>query len=282
MDGGHQKVWHDNGSIHKKHDWQTVGDSHQTERRKHRSGHHEDTKASKHIAKPQAALNDVPLNSGKAYVYQWLARNEAERSKPTTLQNDLRQSLWDEYSHRHKDNRLKGLFGKENVDDHRNYIGSTEQHAVAQATLALTENRKRRRKDGSDSSLLKSPVKSTSHSRRIQVRNRTSKLSPRGGGRLHRQLTSSEDRFPGFSEPHTKTRKETFEKRARRKTREDRYEVKDSTKRRDKKKNKDDQEAGDKKEKQMRKVRKKPSRNNSASLMQNFISEKLSKDRLTV
>lgn len=275
MEVGHHRGRHHSQQRHKQHDQEVLRESHERSNKRHRSHAHEEERLAVHTS---PLLKDSPLNNAKAYIYQWLDRTEADHSKTTIPQDEPLQAFQSNHtlhkSHGHFKHVSNKNFG------HQHQVGSRELCEDPIEGFKYISDRKRRRIESSDSSILDYPAKRISHSPREDVHVQISKHSSARERHTNKRLPGSDDHFPDSTGPQIRALKETFEKRARHKTREDRYDRKDDTKPR--KRKKDTLDISKDKENKAKRVQKKPLKYSSARLMQNFTSQKLAKERLTV
>ena len=221
--------------------------------------------------------DSAPLSNDKEYIHNWLRRTEAERSKSTTqhekyMHTDLASQNHD-YRSTHHAHSLSAREG-----GHRHQNGDTHGRELEWRHSANYSSRKRRRSSSMDSSVLEYPVEKVGYAHEKAQASRPS-LQPASPQQRH---LSSERDVPDVQEVRPEQRKETFDKRARHKTREDRYDVKSPSKSRTRRK--DEAVPVTQKKARTKKVQKHPLKTNSARLMQEFTSEKISQDqgRLTV
>jgi hypothetical protein len=152
------------------------------------------------------------------------------------------------------------------------------QYPTVEAALTVTRPRKKRKHHtSSDSSLLEAPVGVQQPLRGSGFKIENPAPEPCSGH--HRKKRKREASVSGtsISSASSKPKQETFERRPRHKTREDRYEPKKA-----KKGAKDDEERRFKKKKEKKGDRKKAAKKAGEDLMRNFSSKRISQERLTV
>lgn len=140
--------------------------------------------------------------------------------------------------------------------------------------------RKRKHDSSSDSSLLEVPIRPQSHQWKQDDPRSISPRRPENQPTTPRKKQKVASSDSGLSShPATPSPpKETFEKRARHKTREDRYEPR----KKEKRQGKIAVEKSSRKKREKRGDRKKAARKAGEELMQNFSSKSIAQDRLTV
>ncbi|CZT47451.1 uncharacterized protein RSE6_08013 [Rhynchosporium secalis] len=224
-------------------------------RRDHSS---EATQLDRRNAKPLKESSGKPLNGDNDYVRQWLAQISGDINENEALvTRDTNQGVTKAINAEHPSRRT----------------------SADSVNLPRLLKGKRKRHSSSDSSLLEVPVRPRSYqSNRVDPK--LASLKPpekRPTPPRKRQRVEASDSGVTNHSDVLGPAKETFEKRARHKTREDRYEPK---KKEAKSKRNDEKPSRKKREK--RGDRKKIAKKSGEELIQNFSSKNISQDRLTI
>ncbi|CZR50496.1 uncharacterized protein PAC_00369 [Phialocephala subalpina] len=203
-----------------------------------------------------------PLNGDDDYVRRWLAHTDNLTNQDV---EPLRRRETSSRYEQEKGTHIAHVKPKNRLDPQE-----TEE--------ALPPIRKRKHASSSDSSILAVPIRSKSQQidrgkKEARTRKSQEKESPRKKQRIESPESSSSDPFTDESPP-----KETFERRARYKTREDKYEPKTE----DKRAKKDGTERKSRRKKEKKSDRRKTARKSGEELMQNFSSKSIGQERLTV
>ncbi|KAH7364349.1 hypothetical protein BKA65DRAFT_135273 [Rhexocercosporidium sp. MPI-PUGE-AT-0058] len=212
-------------------------------------------------AKLPKGNHEMALSGDKDYVRRWLAQTESDS-------NHSEAFVTRETSSNKEQNEIA----------HSEY--PARRTALNTAIEPGPSQRKRKHDSSSDSSLLGEPVRPSLHqSKRDDPRPAVSRRSENQSTppQKKQRVTSSNSRFTSHP-PTPSPPKETFEKRARHKTREDRYEPK----KKEKKQRKTSDEKTSRKKRERKGDRKKAARTAGETLMQNFSSKSIAQDRLTI
>ncbi|KAG4438521.1 hypothetical protein IFR05_005995 [Cadophora sp. M221] len=242
------------------HRWGHHRSSKDRDRRAHKDPSRAEARPGHPAAKlPKESLG-MALSGDNDYVRRWLAQTESDT------------------------NQCDSLVSRETSNQERNR-GAHVEYPAHRTPLDLAiasgpSKRKRKHDSSSDSSLLEAPIRPLSHQwkqdgpRSVSPRQpENQQTTPRKKGKVA-SSDSGLSSHPATPSPP----KETFEKRARHKTREDRYEPK----KKDKKSGKITGEKSSRKKREKRGDRKKAARKAGDELMQNFSSKSIAQDRLTI
>jgi len=223
------------------------------------------------------------LSGNNDYVQRWLVQTDEEANQKMSDSRVARQKAPSQYPF------PAALFGMVSADVSRcssdlvepgKHIEIGLKCPTGEGALTVARSRKKRKHHtSSDSSLLEAPVGVPPQPLRgsdFKIEN----PAPEPCSGHHRKKRKREASVSGtsISSASSKQKKETFERRPRHKTREDRYEPKKKAK----KGPKEDEERRLKKKKEKKGDRKKAAKKAGEDLMRNFSSKRISQERLTV
>ncbi|KAL5320794.1 hypothetical protein ACEPPN_011604 [Leptodophora sp. 'Broadleaf-Isolate-01'] len=229
-----------------------------------RRAHKDPSRAEARPGYPTAKLPkenlEMALSGDSDYVRRWLAQTECDT------------------------NQGEGLVTRETSNQEWNRVAHAEYPSRrTPRNLAIApgpSKRKRKHDSSSDSSLLEVPIRPQSHQWKQDDPRSISPRRPENQPTTPRKKQKVASSDSGLSShPATPSPpKETFEKRARHKTREDRYEPR----KKEKRQGKIAVEKSSRKKREKRGDRKKAARKAGEELMQNFSSKSIAQDRLTI
>ncbi|PBP22383.1 hypothetical protein BUE80_DR006729 [Diplocarpon rosae] len=195
------------------------------------------------------------LSGSNEYIRRWLAQTESSDN-----QNTIRGGNGPTNASRHNDRRAQGAaYGLRPAA----HIYEDEQ---------ISTRGKRRHRSSSDSSLLEVPIRAQTDNWKSDDPHPTmSKRQDQPTVRKKQKMDHSDDGGSSHTSSYNPPR-EKFEKRARHKTREDRYEPKKKEERSEK----------TEKKREKRGDRRRAAKESGEKLMQNFSSQNVARDRLTM